>query len=337
MPTLAALLPLYAGAAAARERVAAAHAAIDSRNAPVLTSVLAAYGHGGVQLGRGALFDAVLTGWVDGARAMLAAGAVDARASDHGGNHILHMVRESVPAADGSNGGGGGSHDGGGPRALVAALVEGGADLEARDREDRTALFRAVHNGCVALAVALLRAGARPNVTSARYSGAAPLHMIGLIPDDAFTNCLLPALLAAGADVNATDKRGRTPLLSAARRSSSAAVLSALLAAGADPTVKDEAGQTPLDAVRAQAATAAAAAARPGAGGAEDGHLRAARETVALLEAAERQQEQKQQEAQQREAAAATAAAAAAAAAAATAAGAGAGQRRRSTRRSSGR
>ena len=53
------------------------------------------------------------------------------------------------------------------------------------------------------------------------------------------------ALIAAGADVNAKDERGRTPLHAAALNGRSDAV-KALIAAGADVNAKDERGKTPL-------------------------------------------------------------------------------------------
>lgn len=54
------------------------------------------------------------------------------------------------------------------------------------------------------------------------------------------------AYIQAGADLNAKDSRGWTPLHSAARYSGQPAVLAALLETGALVNVKDSAGDTPL-------------------------------------------------------------------------------------------
>ena len=56
---------------------------------------------------------------------------------------------------------------------------------------------------------------------------------------------MLEVLLKAGADVNAKDADGFTPLHWAAQSNPSPAVLEVLLKAGADPRAIDIAGKTP--------------------------------------------------------------------------------------------
>ena len=57
---------------------------------------------------------------------------------------------------------------------------------------------------------------------------------------------LIPRLVAEGADIEATDRAGRTPLHFAAQYGRNADLVIALLAAGADPGPRDEDHQTPL-------------------------------------------------------------------------------------------
>ncbi|KAK7790451.1 hypothetical protein R5R35_007231 [Gryllus longicercus] len=87
---------------------------------------------------------------------------------------------------------------------------------------------------------ALLAGGADP--CAANKDGVTPLHMAALWDHAAE----LQALLAAGADAGAADADGRTPLHLAAEGDAHRAVR-LLLAAGADPAARDLAGRTALD------------------------------------------------------------------------------------------
>ena len=58
---------------------------------------------------------------------------------------------------------------------------------------------------------------------------------------------VLKVLIEAGADVNAQNKDGSTPLILAALRNTNPEVLTALLEAGADAKVKDDEGKRALD------------------------------------------------------------------------------------------
>ena len=128
---------------------------------------------------------------------------------------------------------------GNGNPAGVAALLNAGADVTARDEDDRTPLhWAAGSNGNPAVIEVLLAAGA--DVAALDDSGRMPLHMAAVSNDPA----VVEALLAAGADVAALDDSGRMPLHIAAV-SNDPAVVEALLAAGADvAALLDDNGHT---------------------------------------------------------------------------------------------
>lgn len=78
--------------------------------------------------------------------------------------------------------------------------------------------------------------------------GVTPLGLLARSGSDA-ARPLMKKLLAAGANPNATDVAGRTPLAEAANLDTSAdaeATVELLLAAGADPSIGDARGETPL-------------------------------------------------------------------------------------------
>lgn len=119
----------------------------------------------------------------------------------------------------------------------IKALLEAEADPGARDDAGRTPLFAAVKKTWVEPVVALIEGGASVEVHDTR--GNTPLHeALGCcgsteIPEE---------LLAAGADPNARNSLGMTPIFYA----SSPAEVSALVAAGASVHVRDASGRTAL-------------------------------------------------------------------------------------------
>ncbi len=165
-----------------------------------------------------------------------------------------------------------------GDEAAVARLIAAGTDLERRDGQGRTALLVAVDQNRVAIAKALLQAGASPNAQAANQdtpwllAGARGrteiiAAMIPKKPDLSIRNryggnALIPAcerahveaiplLLQSGIDVNHVNNLGWTCLLECVMlgdggpRHQEAAKL--VLAAGADPNLADRDGVSPRD------------------------------------------------------------------------------------------
>lgn len=133
---------------------------------------------------------------------------------------------------------------------VLRALIEAGADLDAADIENDTPLSSAVAHADIELVRALLEAGASLEQRNKSRNGMTALHIaswgIGAVggcvgnPHD----CLCE-LIKLGADVNARDDSGYTPLHNAAVWSS-AEDIRTLLAAGADVDAVNNAGRTPL-------------------------------------------------------------------------------------------
>ena len=160
---------------------------------------------------------------------------------------------------------------------VVQALLDAGADPEAKDDTGRTPWHYLKENpalkdfdprvatvSCEDWNTALfferanaadvsrcLKGGAKANARDA--AGATPLHLAarhGKTPD------VVAALVEAGAGVSARDETGATPLHAAAMKSAAPTVVQALLDAGADPAAADEAGKTPGDYAKSNPALA---------------------------------------------------------------------------------
>ncbi len=132
--------------------------------------------------------------------------------------------------------------------AAARLLIELGADVNAEDYRKAAPLHYAAGVGLDVLVEILLQRGADPKAVNT--FGSTALHEIagggGTAPERGQVR-IVRLLLAAGAEVDATENAGRTPLWYAAARGK-VAVAELLLGAGADPS-KRAAGEqgTPKD------------------------------------------------------------------------------------------
>jgi ankyrin repeat protein len=147
--------------------------------------------------------------------------------------------------------------------ASMRLLIDAGVDVNAGDLPGLTPLMMAAGwNGNLTAVELLLRKGAKVNALSAPVMGlpskngpsefgklTALLMSAPFGPPD-----LIRALLDAGADVNARDVRGMTPLMLAiATDRPDKAVIRMLLDHGADPQIKNNKGETAADWARREA------------------------------------------------------------------------------------
>ena len=132
--------------------------------------------------------------------------------------------------------------EGGHPKAMTEILINRGALLHAEDEDGYTPLYGAVRFGTAAGAKALLDHGANVHWRM-KASDESLLHFAN--GGQAYKTAKL--LISHGADPDARDKNGRTPLLVAIQKSQGG-LLDALLEISADVNARDASGKTVLDA-----------------------------------------------------------------------------------------
>jgi hypothetical protein len=138
----------------------------------------------------------------------------------------------------------------------VQRFLDNGFDPDAGNEVGYTALMGAARGASVDVLRILLSRGAHATTTDKR--GCSALHWAVAQPDDTGQAACVRVLLDAGADINARDEGGTTPLMNAAWFGGMNAVRE-LLQRGADPQLRDDKDRNARDLASERGHTAVAA------------------------------------------------------------------------------
>jgi ankyrin repeat protein len=133
---------------------------------------------------------------------------------------------------------------------IVELLIEKGADVNVRDDDGYTPLSYAAMIGDFSKVQILLAHNANPKIDG--KNDATPMHLSVALGPSAQSPQIIRALISHGADIEARDKIGRTPLYIAVEHHHASAeirdieTVDALLSLKADINAKANRGWTPL-------------------------------------------------------------------------------------------
>ncbi len=131
----------------------------------------------------------------------------------------------------------------------IKALLKEGADVHAQNEWGMTPIMLAAqYNPNVSVLKALLEGGADISETEPKYRSNA-LH---LAANKSSSPKIIDALISAGADLNARNYLGETPLIMAVNANPETRVVSELIKKGADINARDYQGHSVLEYARSQ-------------------------------------------------------------------------------------